>query len=243
MSHHPNFLLAQLSPGERARVAPFLTVVPLERRQVLAEPRDRISRVYFPHTGVLSFMVDLPEGGSIATGMMGRDGVFGGSQALDDRMSLNRVAVQVAGEASVINASALCQLALDVPRLRKLILGYDQFFFAYVQQTAACNAVHNVRQRCCRWLLRMQALAGDELVLTHDLLGQMIGVRRTSVSTTAKELQAEGLISYHRGCITIVDHARLHAAACGCEDEANAHFEVLFANEDSDTTQRRVAAQ
>jgi CRP-like cAMP-binding protein len=240
MSRHENFLLHQLDAAEWAKISPHLSVVALERWKVIAEPRERIDRVYFPHSGILSFMVDLPEGGAIETGMMGRDGVFGAAQALDERVSLNRVTIQVAGDVSVIGAATFCQLMLQMPRFRKLIFAYDQFFFSYVQQTSACNAVHTVRQRCCRWLLRMHDLAGSEFALTQEFLAQMMGVRRTSVSAIAQDLQAAGLIRYHRGNVTILDLARIRDAACGCEDEVGENFQRIFQDFDIDDTPFRV---
>lgn len=228
MPRHPNFLLSQLDAASWAAVEPRLSIVPLTRWDVIAHPRERIDQVYFPHSGILSFVVDLPEGDAIETGMMGRDGVFGAPQALDERVSLNRVVVQVSGEASVISTREFCELALALPVFRRLILAYDQFFFASVQQTSACNAVHNVRQRCCRWLLRMASLVGDEIDLTQELLSQMMGVRRTSISAIAQELQNAGLIQYHRGHITIRNIAAIRAEACSCENEISEHFERMF---------------
>lgn len=225
---HQNFLLGQLGSSDLTAIQPHLTTVSLRRGKVLAEPGQHIDHVYFPHSGALSFLVDLPEGGTIETGMMGRDGVFGATQALDERISLNRVTVQLSGEASIVRSTTFCKLALDMPRFRKLILSYDQFFFSYVQQTSACNAVHNVRQRYCRWLLRMHELVGTEFNLTQELLAQMMGVRRTSVSAVAQELQSEGLVRYRRGRINVVNLDKLRSSACGCEHEVNEHFVRLF---------------
>lgn len=234
MQRHENFLLDRLDADDRAWIAPRLSVVQLERWKIIAQPQEEIERVYFPHRGILSFQVDLPEGGTIETGMMGRDGVFGATQALDERVSLNRVTVQAPGEASVISASVFCQVALERPRFRKLVLAYDQFFLSSIQQTAACNAVHTVRQRCCRWLLRMHHLAGERLELTQELLAQMMGVRRTSISAIAQDLQTAGVIRYQRGRITIRDAAGLRLAACGCEGELSNHFKRMFGAYDAE---------
>lgn len=149
-------------------------------------------------------------------------------QALDDKISLNRIVVQVAGEASVIDPDRLRDFALSSPNLRKLLVKYDLLFMAQVQQTAACNAVHNVRQRLCRWLLRMHDLQGPNLELTQEFLAQMMGVRRTSVTDVAKELQKAGLISYKRGQIHISDVDLVKAWACECEEDLRMHHKHIF---------------
>jgi hypothetical protein len=117
--------------------------------------------------------------------MVGRDGVFGGSQALDDKVCLNKVVVQVPGTASVLAADRLKTLANSLPHFRAQLIKYELFFAAQAQQTSACNAVHDVHTRMCKWLLRMHELVGDDLPLTQDFLAQMMGVRRTSVTAVA----------------------------------------------------------
>jgi CRP-like cAMP-binding protein len=159
---------------------------------------------------------------------VGRDGEFGGLQALDDKTSLNRVMVQVRGEASVIDPRRLSDLALEHPSIRGALLKYEQYFLAQVQQTAACNAVHSVRQRLARWLIRMHHLVGPDLQLTQEFLAQMMGVRRPTVTDVARELQAAGLIDYKRGHITIVNIRKVHDWACECEDDLKSHHQLLF---------------
>src|ERR1700712_1193756 len=173
MPHSNNFLLARLDPDLLERLSPHLTVSELHHTDVLAETHQRIEKVYFPHTGIISCVVELVGGGAIETGMIGNDGAFGGAQALDDKVSLNHVVVQVAGIASVITSDLIREVADDLPAFRGLLIKYEQFFLAQVQQTTACNAVHNVRSRTCKWLLRMNDLVGAELALTQEFLAQM----------------------------------------------------------------------
>ena len=156
---------------------------------MLAETHQRVEKVYFPHSGIISCVVELVGGGAIETGMIGKDGAFGASQALDDKVSLNQVVVQVTGMASVITSDEIRKVADELPAFRGLLVKYEQFFLAQVQQTAACNAVHNVQARMCKWLLRMHDLVGVELPLTQEFLAQMMGVRRTSVTEVAGSLQ------------------------------------------------------
>src|SRR3954470_22402365 len=142
--HRKNFLLNRLEPALLAELEPHLSVVELKHAQVLAETHQRIGRVYFPHSGIISCVVELVGGGAIETGMIGKDGAFGVSQALDDKVSLNHVVMQVAGTASVIDSERICAIADELPAFRGLLIKYEQFFLAQVQQTAACNAVHTV---------------------------------------------------------------------------------------------------
>jgi CRP-like cAMP-binding protein len=177
-----SFLLSRLEPDVLARLAPNLSVVDLEQHEVLAETHRRIQKVYFPHTGIFSCVVELVGGGAIETGKIGKDGEFDASQALDDKVSLNHIVIQVPGTASVIDSDCIKEMAHELPAFRGLLVKYEQFFLSQVQQTAACNAVHTVQARTCKWLLRMHEFAGSDLPLTQDFLAQMMGVRRTSVT-------------------------------------------------------------
>src|SRR5882757_478746 len=185
MPHRNNFLLNRLTPELLGRLEPHLVLADLNVADVLAETHQRIEKVYFPHTGIISCVVELIGGGAIETGMIGKDGNFGASQALDDKVSLNHVVIQVAGRASVITSDRMRDLADRLPAFRSLLVKYDQFFLAQVQQNVACNAAHTVKARTCKWFLRMHELAGPELLITQEFLAQMMGVRRTSVSAVA----------------------------------------------------------
>jgi CRP-like cAMP-binding protein len=232
MTHHfqlaSNLLLARLTPDALGRIAPSLALMHLEPAQVLAETHQKVDRVYFPHSGIISCVVELPGGGAIETGMIGKDGEWGASQALDDRISLNHVVIQLPGQASVMNADHAKRFSEEIPTFRKLLLSYDQFFTAHVQQTAACNAVHEIQPRLCKWLLRMQELAGDELPVTQEFLAQMMGVRRASVTQIAGSLQNAGMITYSRGLVRILDRGRIERAACGCNDDLRSHYQRMF---------------
>ena len=230
MPHRNNLLLNRLEPGVLDRIAPHLAVVELQRAEVLARSAQRVEKVYFPHSGIISCVVELKDGDAIETGMIGRDGAFGAGQALDDKVSLNHVVMQVDGPASVISSDRICEVAEELPAFRRLLVGYEQFFLAQVQQTAACNAVHNVQARTCKWLLRMQDLAGDDLPLTQEFLAQMMGVQRTSVNGVAGELQKAGMITYHRGLIHIVDLEQIRARACECDEDIRSHYRRAFAS-------------
>src|ERR1700716_2327077 len=163
--HSTNNILNQISPVDLEDLRPRLRITELQHGRVIAESRQRVRQVYFPHSGILSCVVDLDDGSSIETGMIGNDGEFGAGQALDSKVSLHKVMVQVPGWASVVEADHLREVAQSSPELLRLLMKYEQFVFGQVQQTTACNALHSVEQRMCKWLVRMYDLAGSELPL------------------------------------------------------------------------------
>jgi CRP-like cAMP-binding protein len=175
-----------------------------------------MAHVYFPHSGVVSFLVPLRDGRLVQTGVVGRDGAVGALQALDGKVSPNKIVVQVPGRAAMVQADRLAEIVQDFPGLRSLILSYEQVFLSEVQQSAACNAIHTVQQRVSRWILRMNDLVGMNVAVTQELLAEMIAVRRTSVSAAAASLQAAEMIRYRRGHIQILDIQRLRQSSCEC---------------------------
>src|SRR3954469_712786 len=219
MPHSKNFLLNRLDGDALGRLTPNLIVVELPQGEVLAETHERVEKVYFPHGGIISCVVETIGGGAIETGMIGNNGVFGGAQALDDKVSLNHVVIQVPGAASVISSDLLREAIDEHPELRSLLIKYEQFFLAQVQQTAACNALHTVDARACKWFLRMHELVGVDLPLTQEFLAQMMGVRRTSVTGVAIEMQKAGMITYTRGRIRLLDIEMIGQQACECEGD------------------------
>jgi CRP-like cAMP-binding protein len=161
--------------------------------------------------------------------MIGRDGLVGGAYALGTRASLFKAIVQIQGRASVVDAARLVDAAEKSATLRAMMFRHEQIILVQAQQSAACNATHMVEARLSRWLLRCRDLqASDDLNLTQEFLGQMLGVRRTSVSVVAHTLQQAGLIRYARGHIRILDLAGLQAAACECYESVKAQAARLM---------------
>jgi CRP-like cAMP-binding protein len=228
MPSKSNDLLARLSATFYLELAPHLKTIELPQGTVLAHTHQPIQSVYFPHSGIISCVVESKSGDGIETGMIGKDGAFGAGQAFDHKISLNKAVVQVPGMASVMDANVLRRVAEGMPSFRTLLMEYDQFFLGQVQQSVACNALHQVEQRMCRWLLRMHGLVGSDLPLTQDFLAQMMGVRRTSVSSVAADLQRQGLISYARGRVHIADLQAVHKHACECDDDIREHHRAIF---------------
>lgn len=224
---HPNRILASLLPATFEAVKPHLSIVDLKQGAVLAETRGLVERVYFPHSGIISLVVELKEGDMLETAMVGKDGVLGGASALDGKVSLNKAIVQAPGVASVMKVDKLRDIALARDDFRSRLIRHEQVLFASAQQAAACNASHLVEARLCRWLLRMRDLLGDDLSLTQEFLGQMIGVRRSSVSLVAGTLQSAGLIIYRRGHIRILNVEGVNEAACECYETVKGHYEML----------------
>lgn len=229
MPDSPNHLLASLAPADFESLRPQLKAVDLVQGTVLFEVGDEMRQVYFPHTGVVSLVVPLASGELIESAMIGRDSQVGGSYALGARMSVSKAIVQIAGRASVMDAEKLRVLTEASPAMYAVLFRHDQLVLAQALQSAACNATHTVEARLSRWLLRSRDLQGsNDLALTQEFLGQMLGVRRTSVSVVANTLQQAGLIRYSRGHITILDVPRLRETACECYQTVRSHAERLL---------------
>lgn len=216
MRAHANRLLAQMDATAYSEFEPYGSIVRLTGGEVVAETHVEIDKVYFPHDAIISCVVALTGGGVIETAMIGRDGAFGAAIALDGKRALNDARVQVGGEATMFDAKVFAELAERHIGFRRLLLGYEQFHLAEVQQTAACNALHTVLSRTCRWLLRMRDLVGDDIAITQEALSEMMGVRRTSITAAAKVLQAKRAVTLSRGHIRVVDVSKIEADACEC---------------------------
>lgn len=230
MDPQNNRLLALLTPEKRQLLAVRFSTVDLREGQVLAETFDRFDQVYFPYTGVISFSVPLDDGHLVQTGFVGRDAAVGALQVLNGKVSPNRVVVRVPGKAAVIEADRFGEIAQADTGLRSLFLSHEQFFLAEAQQSAACNAVHSVQQRVCRWILRMNDLVGMKVPLTQELLSEMIAVRRTSISAAAAPLQNAGVINYRRGHIQILDIGRLKQSSCECYAAVKIHYDRIVSH-------------
>jgi CRP-like cAMP-binding protein len=212
-----NRLLAALAPADLALLTPHLKDFPLEQGTVLQEQGERIDQVYFPHEGMISLLAVMQQGEAIETATIGREGAVGSLAGLGTRRSHTRAVVQVAGTASRIAAGRFCKAAGESQAIRDSIVRYGEMLLIQVQQTAACNALHDVEERLSRWLLQARdRVDGNTIALTHEFLSQMLGVRRPTVTVVARMLQDAGLIRYHRGHIEIVDRPGLEARACEC---------------------------
>lgn len=228
MPKSPNLLLAAILDADFHFVQKHFKTVDLKRGATLVEPKGKMNRVYFPHSGIISLVVQMIDGEHIETAMIGSDGALGAALALDGSISLNRATVQLAGIATVIDHKKVLEFGLCSPSFRSIVIQHGQVLFAEAQQSAACNAVHSAEDRMCRWLLRMRDLAdSDDLPLTQDFFAHMLGVRRTTVSAIAASLLKAGHISYSRGNVRILNITGLRAESCECYEAVKTNYTGL----------------
>lgn len=212
-----NALLASLSGAAGGAIKPHLHEVTLAANEVLNEPRDEVEFAFFPHTGMISLLAVMRDGSAIETATVGREGAFGLMTGIGRHVTLTRAVVQTPLIASRISAVHFRQLVQADDAFRDLVVRYNEALLSQVQMTAACNAVHSLDERLSRWILQTHDRVDDEEVpLTHELLSEMLGVRRSSVTEIANKLRAAGLITYGRGKIVIVDREGLERYACEC---------------------------
>jgi CRP-like cAMP-binding protein len=228
-----NQLLARLPKKEYERLLPSLRLIPLEAKSIFNEPNSPITYVYFPIRGVISSVTLMEDGSSIEVATIGNEGVVGISAMLGDEQSQNRVIVQVPGEAMRMRTKDLQAEAVRDGPLRRLLVRYNSAYMKQISQAVACNGLHNVQQRCCRWILMTHDRAmSDEFLLTHEFLSHMLGVRRVSVTEVLKPLQDRGLIRNHRGQITVLDRPGLEATTCECYRSIRDAFNRLLGDPD-----------
>jgi len=212
-----NRILAALPRETLALLARDLKQVSLPLGVVCFEPGDIVDQIYFPETGMISLLVATGDGDMVETSMIGREGAVGVQRAIGERRSFTRATVQIPRVFSTISAARFAKVASGSPALRELVFRYTERLWIEAQQLVACNAVHDSASRLCRWLLLSADRSGsDHLPLTQDILSDMLGVRRTTVTLLAQELQKQGLLKYSRGKITLLDRNALAGRACEC---------------------------
>ena len=212
-----NHLLGALPADEFARLQPDLKAVSLELGEVIYESGEQLENIYFPTTAIISLLYIMENGSTAEIGMAGNDGLVGIALFMGGTTTPNRAVVQSAGNAFRLSSKAL-QFEFGAGGVfQKILLRYTQSLMTQISQTAVCNRLHSVEQQLCRWLLiNHDLLQTNQLVMTHDLIANMLGVRREGVSVAASRLQKAGLIKYVRGTITMLDRDKLEAAACEC---------------------------
>ena len=214
-----NRLLAALPADAFAILEPDLRQLTLPQGVLCYGAGEPIDQVYFPHTGMISQLITTGDGDMVETASTGREGAVGLQCGLGPRLSFTRATVQIPGKFSAIAAPRFEHAVSRSAALRDLIMRYTEMLWAEAQQNAACNAIHDGSSRLCRWLLQCADRTGSEqLLLTQEFLAEMLGVRRTTVTLLAQELQKRGIVRYSRGRITILDRPALEACACECYD-------------------------
>ena len=221
-----NLLLDAFENESRERVDPYLERIEFELGDVICEAGGVLKHAYFPDGAVISLLTVLTDGTAIETANIGREGAFGIFAAMHSRTSFNRSLVQLQGAMVRVRIDILHLEFERSAQIRNLFVSYSEMLLAQIQQTVACNALHTTRQRICRWLLMMHDRAdGKYLGYTHEFLAEMLGVNRKSVTLAAQDLQREGLISYHRGTMQVLDRPGLEKASCECYTIVKQYFD------------------
>ncbi len=226
-----NHLLAALPKPEFVRLEPHLESVSLPLGKVIYEAGDKMTHVYFPATAIISMLYIMENGGTAEIGIAGNNGLIGSALFMGSESTSSRAVVQSTGDGVRIKAKPL-QTEFDRGGLfQKLLLRYTQTLMTQISQTAVCNRLHTVNQQLCRWLLiNHDQLETNKLIMTQELIANMLGVRREGVTVAAKKLQEKGLIKYVRGTITMLDRQGLEAAACECYQIVMDEYERLLGN-------------
>src|SRR5258708_11871279 len=216
-NHIHNNILLGLPPKESAMLLPKLEFVRLETHHVLHEPGDTLKSAYFCSTGLISILSVFPDGKSVEVGLVGKEGFVGLALVAGFRTSSTRAVTQIEATAFRVDGEALMIILRQAPILERRLQQFSQIMAMQVTQIAACNRLHEVDERLARWLLMSADRTGsDSVPLTQELLAQMLGTRRSSVTVAAGILQRAGLIAHTRGDVNIVDRANLEEAACEC---------------------------
>jgi len=224
-----NRLLAVLDAEDLQFLSSKLTPVVLEKGALLYDPGDLVDAIYFPDDCVISLMTLMESGAAIESAAIGREGALGLMAAVSPRQSLSRAIVQVPGRARRISAANLHKAWEQSAQIRDLIDRHNEALFAHAIHSVACNALHSVEARFCRWLLSCDdRIDSSTVALTQEFLADMLGVQRTTVTVVARALQAAGLIRYRRGVVDILDRAGLEAIACECYRAVRRNYQRLL---------------
>lgn len=226
-----NKILAALDSSEAERLSSQVERVSLAQGEVIYDPETRIEYVYFPETAVFSMLATMMDGSTVEVGPVGDEGLVGLRVFLGAETSHHRVLVHVRGSAMRMRTETLREiLRSGTSEMPRLLLRYTQMLLAMTAQSSACNKLHSLEHQLARWLLMMQDYAGDELLLTHELISLTLGVRRAGISDTAKEFKDGGLINYKRGDIQILNRQGLEALACECYRNVKNEYDLLYAD-------------
>ena len=229
--HSPkqNHLLAALPASDYARLLPDLELVPMPLGWAVYESGGRLGYLYFPTTSIVSLLYVMKSGASAEIAITGNDGLVGISLFMGGESTPSRAVVQSAGHGYRLKAKVLKKEFALGGKLQYLALRFTQALITQMAQTAVCNRHHALDQQLCRWLLlSLDRLPGKELVMTQELIANMLGVRREGVTEAAGNLQAAGIIRYSRGHITVLDRAGLEGRVCECYEVVKKEFDRLL---------------
>jgi CRP-like cAMP-binding protein len=224
-----NRLLAALPPADFGLLTPELETVTLEQDAVLLQAGSRTDHVYFPHSSAVSLMVDMANGETVATALVGREGAIGTLSVLGPSPSAITAIVRMAGTASRLPVSRFHAAFSRSPAIRHTLQTHIRATLVQLQLGAACNALHPVKARMGRWMLHLRDHTDDDMLpLTQEALSQMLGVRRTTVTLLMRSLRASGAIRSERRGQMEIDRSRLAAVACECHATMRCEIEEVF---------------
>jgi CRP-like cAMP-binding protein len=224
-----NQLLAALPDGEWLRWQSHLELVSMPLGQVLYEPGATLSHVYFPTNSIVSLLYVMENGASAEIAVVGNEGIVGISLFMGGESTPSRAVVQSAGEGFRVRAQMMKEEFNRAGPVLHLFLRYTQALITQMAQTAVCNRHHSLDQQLCRWLLlSLDRLSNNELVMTQELIANMLGVRREGVTEGALKLQQDGLIRYARGRITVLDRSGLEKRTCECYAVVKREYDRLL---------------
>jgi len=212
-----NHLLDALPAETQNRLFPYMKLVDLPLGKVLYESGDALDNVYFPTNSIVSLLYVMESGASAEISVVGNEGLIGIAVFMGGESTPSRAIVQSAGSAFSLSSQRLRNEFNAHADMRMLMLRYTQALITQMAQTAVCNRHHSIDQQLCRWLLlSLDRLSGNHLVMTQELIANMLGVRREGVTEAAGKLQDRGVIEYHRGKITVLDRPKLEKLCCEC---------------------------
>ena len=224
-----NRLIAALPAEDYARIAPALELVPIPLGHALYEPGVHMRHVYFPIDSIVSLLCVMEDGGSAEIAVVGNEGVVGVSLFMGGETTPSRAVVQGGGHAYRMKSQMLKEEFDRAGAMQHVLLHYTQALLTQMGQTAVCNRHHTLDQQLCRWLLlALDRLPSHELIMTQELIANMLGVGREGVTEAAGKLQRDGLIEYHRGHINVLDRPGLEARACECYAVVKREYDRLL---------------
>jgi CRP-like cAMP-binding protein len=227
-----NRLLAMLPAADFDLLAPHLRKVSPERDAVLVRSGDLVEHIYFPLSGTIAFIMDMPNGQTVATAVIGNEGAVGILSALGSSRSPMTAVVRVAGTSLVISPRRFQAALSRSAAIKHVVEIYTRTLLAQFQHVAACNALHSVEARLARWLLHIRdQVDSDFLPLTQEALSELLGVRRTTVTQVVRKLRTSGAIRSNRRGLVEIDRPRLEAAACECYEVMRSRIDRIVSSE------------
>jgi CRP-like cAMP-binding protein len=224
-----NHLLAALPAADLERLAPHLEMVPMRLGETLYGPGDRLQHAYFPTTAIVSLLYVTAAGASSEIASVGNEGLLGIPLFMGGNTTPSSAIVQTAGQSYRLQTTVLQQEFNRAGNIRRFLLRYTQALATQIGQTAGCNRHHSIEQQLCRWLLlTLDRLPSNQVVMTHELVAGIFGVRRESITAAAGNLQRAGVLSYRRGHIAVMERAGLEAGTCECYGVVKREFRRLL---------------